>query len=153
MLDAGAHARGGRFAGGARARACRAWLERHWRRADHARTGHAPGCGRTSGSCRCMVGPSGQRSRSAGVAAGYAHSGLRHLLCTDIARDGMLSGPNHRAVSAPVARSPVGAGASVGRRARPGRRACGAGHAGCAGVILGRALLEQRLTLPEALAC
>jgi phosphoribosylformimino-5-aminoimidazole carboxamide ribotide isomerase len=24
----------------------------------------------------------------------YADAGLRHLLCTDIARDGMLTGPN-----------------------------------------------------------
>jgi phosphoribosylformimino-5-aminoimidazole carboxamide ribotide isomerase len=82
----------------------------------------------------------------------YAHSGLRHLLCTDIARDGMLSGPNlalyrHLRKIAPW----VQVQASGGVRDLADVRA--AQVTGCAGVILGRALLEQRLTLPEALAC
>lgn len=83
---------------------------------------------------------------------GYAHCGLRHLLCTDIARDGMLAGPNlglyrHLRRIAPW----VQVQASGGVRNAADVRA--AQVTGCAGVVLGRALLEQRLSLPEALAC
>jgi phosphoribosylformimino-5-aminoimidazole carboxamide ribotide isomerase len=84
--------------------------------------------------------------------AGYAAAGLRHLLCTDIARDGMLSGPNcdlYRQLHALAPGIAIQASGGVGdltdlRNARA---------AGCAGAVLGRSLLEGRLTLAEALAC
>jgi phosphoribosylformimino-5-aminoimidazole carboxamide ribotide isomerase len=82
----------------------------------------------------------------------YAGHGLRHLLCTDIASDGMLSGPNlalYRQVLewAPGVRLQASGGASeVDDVARV--RALG-----CSGIVLGRALLEGRIRLPEALAC
>lgn len=82
----------------------------------------------------------------------YAHCGLRHLLCTDIARDGMLSGPNLALYRYLRKIAPwVLVQASGGVRGASDVRATQI--TGCAGVILGRALLEQRLSLPEALAC
>jgi phosphoribosylformimino-5-aminoimidazole carboxamide ribotide isomerase len=63
------------------------------RRAHHARTGHAPGCGRALAAAGAWLDRT-RDSRSARPAAVLRDSGLRHLLCTDIARDGMLSGPN-----------------------------------------------------------
>lgn len=82
----------------------------------------------------------------------YADSGLRHVLCTDIARDGMLSGPNlslyrHLRQRAPWLRVQ----ASGGVRDLADVRA--AQVTGCAGVVLGKSLLEGRLELSEALAC
>ena len=82
----------------------------------------------------------------------YANSGLRHVLCTDIGRDGMLSGPNlllyrHLRATAPW----LALQASGGVRDVADVRA--ANVTGCAGVILGKALLDGRLELGEALAC
>jgi phosphoribosylformimino-5-aminoimidazole carboxamide ribotide isomerase len=80
----------------------------------------------------------------------YADGGLRHLLCTDIARDGMLTGPNldlYRHLRA-----------SPGLRCRP-RAACATwptcrrARGRLRRIVLGRALLEGRFALPEALAC
>ncbi len=82
----------------------------------------------------------------------YVASGLRHLLCTDIARDGMLAGPNCGLYQQLHALAPgVAVQASGGVRDLADVRASRA--AGCAGVVLGRALLEGRLDLAEALAC
>lgn len=82
----------------------------------------------------------------------YAAVGARHLLCTDIDRDGMLGGLNialyrHLGTLAPS----LAVQASGGVRDLDDLRAARA--AGAAGVILGRALLEGRFTLAEALAC
>jgi len=86
------------------------------------------------------------------LAPWYADCGARHLLCTDIERDGMLAGFNlalyrHLAGSVPA----LAVQASGGVRSLEDIRA--AREAGAAGVILGRALLEGRFTLAEALAC
>ncbi|KAB7770942.1 1-(5-phosphoribosyl)-5-[(5-phosphoribosylamino)methylideneamino]imidazole-4-carboxamide isomerase [Xanthomonas sontii] len=86
------------------------------------------------------------------LAGEYAAAGLIHLLCTDIARDGMLSGPNlalyaHLRQLAPT----LAVQASGGIRNAADVR--GAREAGCAGAVLGKALLEGRLRLDEALAC
>lgn len=86
------------------------------------------------------------------LAARYAQGGLRHLLSTDIARDGMLSGPNldlyaHLQALAPA----LDVQASGGVRELADVRAAKA--RGCGGIVLGRALLEGRLDLAEALAC
>ncbi|KMM77534.1 1-(5-phosphoribosyl)-5-[(5-phosphoribosylamino)methylideneamino] imidazole-4-carboxamide isomerase [Xanthomonas sp. NCPPB 1128] len=86
------------------------------------------------------------------LAGEYAAAGLVHLLCTDIARDGMLSGPNlalyaHLRQLAPA----LAVQASGGIRNAADVR--GAREAGCAGAVLGKALLEGRLRLDEALAC
>ncbi|HTH66780.1 MAG TPA: 1-(5-phosphoribosyl)-5-[(5-phosphoribosylamino)methylideneamino]imidazole-4-carboxamide isomerase [Rhodanobacter sp.] len=86
------------------------------------------------------------------LAPWYAVHGARHLLCTDIDRDGMLAGFNldlyrHLADSVPQ----LAVQASGGVRSLDDIRA--AREAGARGVILGRALLEGRFTVEEALAC
>lgn len=82
----------------------------------------------------------------------HGEAGLRHLLCTDISRDGMLSGPNLALYGWLRQRAPeLAVQASGGVRSPGDVRA--ARVAGCAGVVLGRALLEGRLQLAEALAC
>lgn len=86
------------------------------------------------------------------VLAHYASSGLRHLLCTDIARDGMLSGPNCELYRTLHALAPgIALQASGGVRDLADVRAARA--AGCGGVVLGRAWLEARIDLVEALKC
>jgi len=86
------------------------------------------------------------------LAPWYAEHGARHLLCTDIDRDGMLAGFNlelyrHLAALAPT----LAVQASGGVRSLDDIRAARA--AGAQAVILGRALLEGRFTVEEALAC
>lgn len=80
----------------------------------------------------------------------YADNGLRHLLCTDIDRDGMLSGPNLDLYRRIVALCPeVQLQASGGVRDISDIVAAQA--VGCAGAVLGKALLDGRFTLDEAL--
>ncbi len=82
----------------------------------------------------------------------YARSNLRHLLCTDISRDGMLSGPNLQLYALLRQWAPqVALQASGGARDVGDVR--GAREAGCAGLVLGKSLLEGRISLREALAC
>lgn len=86
------------------------------------------------------------------LAPWYAARGARHLLCTDIDRDGMLAGFNldlYRHLAGSVPR--LALQASGGVRSLDDIRA--AREAGARGVILGRALLEGRFTVEEALAC
>lgn len=82
----------------------------------------------------------------------YSEAGLRHVLCTDIARDGMLSGYNVDLYRSLALRFPnLQIQASGGVRSIADIEA--AKRAGASGAILGRALLEGRITLKEALAC
>lgn len=86
------------------------------------------------------------------LAPRFAAAGAKHLLCTDIARDGMLAGPNvelYRHLRALVPTLAVQA--SGGVRDLTDVRAVR--EAGCAGVVLGRSLLEGHLVLADALAC
>jgi len=81
----------------------------------------------------------------------YADAGLRHLLCTDIARDGMLTGPNiglYRQLHeiAPGVRLQASGGV------RDVADIIAARDAGCTGTILGKALLDGRFGLGDALA-
>mgnify|MGYP002635097304 CR=1 FL=1 len=74
--------------------------------------------------------------------------GVRHVLCTAVHRDGTLEGPDL---------------STLARVQRPGLQIQASGGIGClehvrsvshmAGVIVGKALLEGRFTLEEALAC
>lgn len=84
--------------------------------------------------------------------AWYRDRGLRHLLCTDIARDGMLTGIDPALYAALRGRAPTVAVQASGG-VRDVSDVSSARDAGCAGAILGRALLEGRLSLAEALAC
>ena len=86
------------------------------------------------------------------LAPRFAGAGARHLLCTDIARDGMLSGPNlelyaHLRRIAPA----LSLIASGGIRDIADLQALRA--SGIAAAVLGRSLLDGALDLAEALAC
>ncbi|HKJ11770.1 MAG TPA: 1-(5-phosphoribosyl)-5-[(5-phosphoribosylamino)methylideneamino]imidazole-4-carboxamide isomerase [Ornithinimicrobium sp.] len=79
----------------------------------------------------------------------YAESGLKHVLCTDIGRDGTLGGPNLHLYTFMTRSSPgLSVQASGGMRDVADVRS--ARKTGCAGAILGRALLEGRMSLGDA---
>lgn len=74
--------------------------------------------------------------------------GLQHVLCTDVARDGALSGPNQALYRDAVRRFPAMRWqASGGVRDAGDLRALAS--AGVAGAISGRALLERRIQAEE----
>ena len=86
------------------------------------------------------------------LAEHYARAGARHVLCTDIDRDGMLSGFNVDLYRDLHALAPsLDIQASGGARSADDIRK--AREAGAAAVILGRGLLEGWFSLREALAC
>jgi phosphoribosylformimino-5-aminoimidazole carboxamide ribotide isomerase len=76
-------------------------------------------------------------------------SGLGAIVYTDIARDGMLSGVNLPATQRIVQAGSVPVVASGGVCSLEDIRQCK--QVGCDGVILGKALYEKRIDLPEAL--
>jgi phosphoribosylformimino-5-aminoimidazole carboxamide ribotide isomerase len=82
----------------------------------------------------------------------YRDAGARHLLCTDIARDGMLQGPNLDLYRRIVARGD-GFALQASGGVRDVADVADARAAGCAGAVLGKALLEGRMTVAEVLAC
>lgn len=82
----------------------------------------------------------------------YVDAGLRHLLCTDIARDGMLAGFNVSLYAMLAQRWPqLEVQASGGVRGVADIVAVRS--AGARAAILGRGLLEGQFTLAEALSC
>lgn len=80
----------------------------------------------------------------------YADHGLRHLLCTDIDRDGMLSGPNIELYQRIRALTP-----DIRLQASGGVRdiadVVAAQAVGCDGAVLGKALLDGCFELDAAL--
>ena len=82
--------------------------------------------------------------------AHYARAGARHLLCTDIARDGMLSGPNFELYRR-IATGWPGFAVQASGGVREAADVEAAREAGCAGIVLGRALLEGRFALADVL--
>jgi phosphoribosylformimino-5-aminoimidazole carboxamide ribotide isomerase len=78
----------------------------------------------------------------------YAKHGARHILCTDVARDGALTGPNVALYADAVRRFP-----SIRWQASGGVSCSADLHAlagtGVAAVISGRALLEARIPAEE----
>ena len=85
------------------------------------------------------------------LAGRYRKEGLRHLLSTDISRDGMLTGPSlplydHLRQIAPGLEVQASGGVAAVEDVLAARRA------GCAGIVLGRALLDGRFRLSEAVA-
>lgn len=82
----------------------------------------------------------------------FAGSGLQHVLCTDIARDGTLAGPNVALYEQLVEAWPaIRFQASGGVAGLESLRALATTGADAA--IVGRALLEGRFTIEEAVAC
>jgi len=85
-------------------------------------------------------------------------AGAKHVLCTDISKDGTLQGPNvalyqqlHKAYPQIAWQASGGVGSLADIRAL--RSEQGPAHSPVAGVILGRALLEGKFTIEEAIAC
>ncbi len=78
----------------------------------------------------------------------YQQSGLRHVLCTDVARDGALAGPNLELYAQAVQRFP-----SIAWQASGGVRdvtdLLALKRVGVAGTVSGKALLENRMTREE----
>jgi len=75
---------------------------------------------------------------------------LAAIICTDIARDGMMTGPNLELTREVMEHSGLPVIASGGLRDLADVARCKA--AGCAGVIVGRAWYEGRIDLPAAVA-
>lgn len=82
----------------------------------------------------------------------FEPAGLRYVLTTDISKDGSLAGPN-TALYAKLAQTfpNIDFQASGGIGSLDDIRAVS--HTGAAGVIVGRALLEGKFTLEEAIEC
>lgn len=78
--------------------------------------------------------------------------GLKHVLCTDISRDGTLSGSNVSLYQEVCARYPQVAFQSSGGIGSLEDIAALRGS-GVQGVIVGRALLEGKFTVKEAITC
>jgi len=89
------------------------------------------------------------------LAARFDGVGLAALVVTEIGRDGTLEGPAFGQLLAVLAATTVplvasgGVGSVEDLRALAGLRS---GHRGLAGVIVGRAIYEGRVTVPDALA-
>jgi len=82
----------------------------------------------------------------------YGAAYLRHLLCTDVARDGLLTGPNVALYQEIHARYPkLMVQASGGIASLDDLRALKA--VGAVGAVVGKALYEGHLALADALAC
>jgi len=84
------------------------------------------------------------------IARRAANLSLAAIVYTDIARDGMLSGPNLEATARIVEASSTPVIASGGIRSLDDVAACR--RIGCAGVIIGTAYYEGRIDLPQAIA-
>ena len=82
----------------------------------------------------------------------YQSVGLKHVLCTDISRDGTLAGSNVALYREITARYPDIAFQSSGGIGSLDDVAALRGS-GVRGVIVGRALLEEKFTVKEAIAC
>lgn len=82
----------------------------------------------------------------------FAAAGLRHLLCTDISRDGALEGPNlalYRRLKVQFPAIEVQASGGIARLADLHDLR----DLGIAAAVIGKALYERKFTLAEALAC
>ena len=82
----------------------------------------------------------------------YRTVGLKHVLCTDISCDGMMTGTNvalYREVAAKYPDVQFQASGGIGGL----RDIENLKGSGVAGVIVGRALLEEKFNVKEAIAC
>jgi phosphoribosylformimino-5-aminoimidazole carboxamide ribotide isomerase len=80
--------------------------------------------------------------------ARYTGAGLQHVLCTDVGRDGAMSGPNLELYVEAVRRFPALAWQASGG-VRDARDLWALADAGVAGAVSGRALLEDRIPPQE----
>jgi len=92
---------------------------------------------------------------AAEVARFFVSKGAKHFIYTDIATDGTLAGPNIAANQQLVEAGTAGVIVSggIGSIDDVKRVKAAAGDSAIAGVIIGKALYEERFTLEEALSC
>lgn len=82
----------------------------------------------------------------------YLPYGLRHVLCTDISKDGTLSGSNvklYQEISRKYPQIAFQASGGIGQLSDVKALK----DSGVKGVIVGRALLEEKFTVQEAISC
>jgi phosphoribosylformimino-5-aminoimidazole carboxamide ribotide isomerase len=82
----------------------------------------------------------------------YLPFGLKHVLCTDISKDGTLSGSNvklYQQISQKYPQIAFQASGGIGQLSDVKALK----DSGVAGVIVGRALLEEKFTVQEAISC
>jgi phosphoribosylformimino-5-aminoimidazole carboxamide ribotide isomerase len=80
--------------------------------------------------------------------AGFVDAGLTHVLCTDVSRDGAMTGPNVSLYAEAVRRHPqIAWQASGGIRDAPDLQSLA--NCGAAAAISGKALLEERIAIEE----
>lgn len=82
----------------------------------------------------------------------FLPAGLKHVLCTDISRDGTLSGSNvelYREISARFPTIEFQSSGGIGSL----DDVAALNGSGAKGVIVGRALLEGKFTVKEAISC
>jgi phosphoribosylformimino-5-aminoimidazole carboxamide ribotide isomerase len=77
----------------------------------------------------------------------YAALGLREVICTDIALDGMLAGPSFELYQEILAKAPISLIASGGIRNVEDLRALA--KMGCSGAIVGKSIYEGWISLEE----
>ena len=77
----------------------------------------------------------------------YAAVGLEYVICTDIAKDGMLEGSSHELYAEILKKTPVKLIASGGVSSIEDLLALK--QIGCEGAILGKAIYENKITLSE----
>jgi phosphoribosylformimino-5-aminoimidazole carboxamide ribotide isomerase len=78
----------------------------------------------------------------------FAGAGLKHVLCTDVSRDGALTGPNVALYAEAVRRHPQIAWQASGG-IREARDLSALADCGAAAAISGKALLEERIPIEE----
>jgi len=78
----------------------------------------------------------------------FANAGLKHVLCTDVSRDGALSGPNLGLYAEAARRYPQLAWQASGG-IREARDLHALADCGAAAAISGKALLEERIPIEE----
>ena len=102
-----------------------------------------------------MVTQAWQKASSFTVAEmieGYLSVGLKHVLCTDVAKDGLLKGSNVKLYQWLCQCYPgLRVQASGGIGSLDDIRALSA--TAVDGIIIGRALLEEKFTVKEAIQC
>lgn len=77
----------------------------------------------------------------------YQDEGVKHVICTDISKDGMLSGPSNTLYKEIIEQTEIGLIASGGVSNMQDLRDLKI--LGCEGAILGKAIYENRITLSE----
>ena len=95
------------------------------------------------------------------VVEDFLSAGLKHVLCTDISKDGTLQGPNTSLYQELTKQYPeISWQASGGMSSlddikglKPSLSRAGVSNATPSGIILGRALLEGRFTVEQAISC